>query len=799
MNQEQNNINSQNGSSIINNFQNTNINQPQTNQNYQQQTNMNSIPNNNINENLNASVYNQQTESILVDSKNKSNKKLFLIIGLVAVVLIIAFGIIGFNICKNNNTEQNNTSSDVLVTNQLWNDYQEGKISTDEYVRYNLYAEYDKSLLDKKYSNLSGSDVAIHTDELIEKYYDELSDKTLKYYISQVNLENVTFELNKENEDSDDKVALSDLFIDTVYAKSNKVTNLNKAILSKNGNFVVWYTTTGDSAITKDKAQKVADDIEDTVEKYNSLFGSEFKFESNVVSKGNKYKDQLKILKSENIDAKYLESAMQIYVVDYIDDSKAKYITGSTFLSEAFTKLFGAGDKFGSIAFPYILLRPSSFSNYEDLAQLYNHELFHHYQHNILSGEEDLKISDDPYIVEATANWASSLVTNKTTSIGYLNEWAATARIFSSNLMSDEWAKEHGIGNVGYALFVYLNNYSNFVNNGTQKIIESIYEEDSLLYLEDNVTKDELTKIQETIALNNLSQSYTNKNLLVDISENEYPIKLKQTITDNASFDNVRLNKGAIDYYLLDMNSDKEYEITLVRDNNNVMATLIAKNGNKYELLQTSSIDKTNYIFNTNDYKDEYEKIYIAVLNILPRLKNYYSLTINETEKVEQLEQGEKGQYYTINADLGYKVYLNEPKGFKYNEKLTNVYKYDAWFSKNDDESDIDIIYSIEPTGDYSALWEEIITSDTLTDAIDEDYSYDSNKNTTIAGKKVNYAIANFHKSEYDTTDIMAKIDMKGCTLHVRIIYDVKKGKTKTNESQLLEFAFNQDFYLEKN
>lgn len=575
----------------------------------------------------------------------KINKKLILII--LSLLIIIAGIITSIIIIKGNKQQSDNN---INISYQLLKDYENGEITTDEYVRYSLYAEYDKSLLDKKYSNLSGSDVAIHTDELIDKYYNELSDETLRYYINKVNLENITFELDKENEDSN-KVAVSDVLIDKVLAKGDKVTNLNKAILSKNGNFVVWYTTTGNSAISKDKAQKVADDIEKTVEKYDSLFGSEFKFESNVLSKGNKYKDQLKVLKAENIDSKYLESAMQIYVVDYNDDSKAKYITGSTFLSESFTKLFGAGDKFGSVAFPYILLRPSSFSNYEELAQLYNHELFHHYQHNILNGQEDLKISDDPYIVEATANWASSLVTNKTTSVGYLNEWAATARIFSSNLMSDEWVKEHGIGNVGYALFVYLNNYSNFVNNGTQKIIKSIYENDSLLYLEDNATKEELTKIQETIALNNLSQSYTNKNLLVDVSEDEYPIKLKGTITNNMSFDNVRLNKGAIDYYLLDISSDKEYEITLVRDNNNVMTTLIGKNGNKYELLQTSSIDKTNYIFNTNDYKDDYEKIYIAILNILPRLENYYSLTINETEKIINEEIGNNNEDNNSNVE----------------------------------------------------------------------------------------------------------------------------------------------------
>lgn len=674
MNQEQKKFNSQNSNDMTNSFQDTNIGQSQINQSYQQPISQTNIYENKSNENLNTNIYKQQTEYIPVQNKKKSNKKIFIVIGLIVLTLVIALVIVGFNIYKNNKEEQNNTSSDVLVTNQLWNDYQEGKITTDEYVGYSLYAEYDKSLLDKKYSNLSGSEVAIHTDELVGKYYDELSDETLKYYISQVNLENITFDLNKENEDSDDKVALSDLFIDTVYAKSDKVTNLNKAILSKNGNFVVWYTTTGDSAITKDKAQKVADDIEDTVEKYNSLFGSEFKFESNVVSKGNKYKDQLKILESENIDAKYLDSAMQIYVVEYNDDSKAKYITGSSYLSEVFTKVIGTGDKFGSIAFPYILLRPSSFSNYEDISQLYNHELFHHYQHNILCGEEKIEISNDPYIVEATANWASSLVTNKTTSIGYLNEWAGTARTFSSNLMSDEWANEHHIGNVGYALFVYLNNYSNFVNNGTQKIIESIYEEDSLLYLEDNATKEELTKIQETIALNNLSQSYTNKNLLVDISEDEYPIKLKQTITDNASFDNVRLNKGAIDYYLLNLSSNKEYEITLVRDNNNVMATLIGKSDNNYELLKTSTIDSNHYIFNTN-YYNEYEQIYIVVLNILPRLENYYSLNINETEILTQ-EEIESNLGNNTNSDS----YYNDDR-LVYNHE--NQY-YIVWYYKGE-------------------------------------------------------------------------------------------------------------------
>ena len=91
------------------------------NQNYQQQNNINNLQNNNFNSNININSYNQQIEQQLIESNKKPNKKLFLIIGSIALVLIVVGSIIGFNIYKNNE-EKNKINSDILISNQLYND-----------------------------------------------------------------------------------------------------------------------------------------------------------------------------------------------------------------------------------------------------------------------------------------------------------------------------------------------------------------------------------------------------------------------------------------------------------------------------------------------------------------------------------------------------------------------------------------------------------------------------------------------------------------------------------------------------
>ena len=568
-----------------------------------------------------------------------SKKKNRLITVFVILIIISCSLIVSGIILQELQVEEElpNNSGDI-INEQLWQDYQNGKISTDEYVKYNLYTAYDSSLLPKIYSKSNNRIAIIHVEDLINKYYNELFDDTLRYFAEKINLANVTFELDKENTETNDKVTISDLLIEKVDAKSEKVTNLNKAILSSNGNFVVWYTTTGDSATSYEAAKKIADGLEATVSKYDELSSNKFKYVSNVISKGNKYQDQVEILKNSNIDVSYLENAMPVYLINYDGNSLASYLSGYGIGREIINKIFGS-DPNGAITFPYILIKPSSFSDFESLEQLYNHELFHHYQKQILCGSDICEDGGDPYILEATANWASSIVSINTKSLGFLNDWAGTARKYASTFMSNEFANQYGTGSVGYAMFVYLSNYASFVSNGTEKIVQSIYESNSCKYLNDNAYNSELEQIQKNIVLKNLSQDYDNNNLLVSKNYGS-GITVKKEITGAAKIENIELNRIAIDYYQLKIDNNSDFEITLKGNNissGQVYAYIIAEQNNTYEIINSSQYYAHDHIFE-NINSSDYDNLYLAIANISLTTNYNYSF---EVEKGEILQEDE--------------------------------------------------------------------------------------------------------------------------------------------------------------
>ncbi len=601
--------------------------------------------------------------------KNKRKELLEnLIILLVVAVFVLV--IVGFYLIKNKNNKVNSNNVP-SITEQLYIDYNQGIISTDEYVRYMLYSEYDMNLLNDKYKFFRSNSL-IHTDELINEYYDELSDETLKYYLGKINLDDVTFELNNENIENN-KFSFSDLIVDKVYAKAQNVTNLNKVVLSKNGNFIVWYTTTGDSATDYESAKKVADGLEYTVEQYERLFGYKYKYSANIVSKGNTYNNQKKILENNGINSTYLESAMQVYLINYSDSSLAKYVGKTAKLGELFNK-FKGGDSNGAIIDPYILIKPSSFDDFERLEQLYNHELFHHYQHSILCGSDICEMGSDPYIGEATANWASSLTTKKTNDYGFLNEWAGTARSYSNVLMGKDFVDKYSAGTVGYALFVYLNNYSSTVNDGTTKIIKSMYEDDSLKYLSDNAEREQLANIQENIALKNLTQDYSNKNLNADKNfGSKVPIESIISSTDSSNnlsnfYKQIRIPQIGVHYYLISDNSKHAFKIELTRDNYYISIYIISKKDGKYSIVDSSKNSNQSITFDTNKYGD-FDSLYIAISNNLLHLDNYYTLNIENTAK--QQDKVEKN-------DLGYISLLDCDATFdEEKEKMIDTYYYD--------------------------------------------------------------------------------------------------------------------------
>lgn len=606
----------------------------------------------------------------------KNNKSIIAILIILITLLVSAIVIVYFVKNKNNNLTQN---ANVDISNQLYSDYMNNNITTDEYVRYLLYTQYDTSMLDKKYQKLLKSDSSINIEDLINKYYKELSTETLNYYAKKINLNNITFELDKENEEQtdDNKIALSDMFIQTVYAKSDKVTNLNKVVLSKNGNFVVWYTTTGNSATNYESAVKIADGLENTISKYDSLFNSKYNYKSNVISKGTTYKKQQKILENSNISLSYLESAMQIYLVNYNDSSSAQYISGYGKGKEILNSVFG-GDSYGTIAYPYIVVKPSSFNDFERLEQLYNHEIFHHYQRDILCGKNECSLSSDPYYSDSTANWASALATNKTTSSGFLNEWAQVYR-YNSNSLLGRYINQYGESKAAYAMFVYLYNYSNIVDNGIPKIIEAMYKSNFLEYLEDNSTLEERKNIQKEIALKNLTLNYSNNNLNIP-TESRAMSNINDIINikkNDVYMEDVGIGKMGLTYFAINLTSDEAIKIIIDKDNNYVDAILVAQNeSDDYVIIDSSDNKGNQIIFDTNNYKD-YQKIYLITYNNNLTLQNYYSLTIKQIKKNDSQENSSNKNYISlIDCDAYYSEEIDKRVDTYFFDENNNVKRW---------------------------------------------------------------------------------------------------------------------------
>ncbi|MFA5696705.1 MAG: hypothetical protein WC917_04705, partial [Bacilli bacterium] len=538
--------------------------------------------------------------------KESTKRLIYIVIGIV-VILVVGLGLYFIF----NNKQEKKVISNINISSQLQQDFNAGKISVDEYVRFNLYAEYDRDLLKDEYKNLELSNETIDIEYLINNHYDELSQETIKFFAKKINLENITFELDKENEKTSQDSFWLDLFLLKVSAKAEKVTNLNQVILSSSGNFVIWYTTTGDSGIHFKTAKEIADGLESTVKKFESFFGYDYSSQAEIFSEGKTYRNQTKILNNVNIDSNYLKTATQVYLVNYNESSLAQYVSGYGKGKEIINYIFG-GDDYGSIVFPYIIIKPSSFDDHERLAQLYNHELFHHYQKHILCGHSNCTLSKDPYYSDSTANWASALVTTKTTNEGFLNEWAQVYR-YNSNSLLGRYANQYGDSKVAYAMFVYLYNYSSIVENGTTKIIDAMYKLNFLEYLEDNSTLEERKSIQKEIALKNLTLNYSNNNLNIPM-ESRAMSNINDTVNikeNDVYIKDVGVGKMGLTYFAINLTSDEAIKITIDKDNNYIDAILVAQNENDDYVIIDSSDNKGNQIiFDTNNYKD-YQKLYL--------------------------------------------------------------------------------------------------------------------------------------------------------------------------------------------
>ncbi|MBQ8982926.1 MAG: hypothetical protein IJ079_04985 [Lachnospiraceae bacterium] len=556
----------------------------------------------------------------------------------------------------------------------LRDDYEAGVLSTDEYVQDCLYVQYqDQELLDDKYRDLEVP-AYHHADSLIDEYLDDLSDDTLDYYIHKLFLGDITFDSdeqisNMDFENNNVKTNIQNPFMNTVYAdegdQETSVRNLSLCEVSRNQNFIIWYTSwPGADYCTPEQAERIGDILEDSVEKYDILFNTSFDSNSKYFAKGKTYNQQISILQKRfpefNAEDLY-DNAINIYIVNFTA-ALAQYNTTDDKIKERvlikIQDLFD-GTPRGISTTPYILVNPSILDDSESEHQFLNHELFHHYEAYLLGGSCEY-YAENTFEMEAFANFAGSLITEKTDEYGYYNEHARNW-VHAPNCIMGELLHVYGEEPAGYAFYYMLYHYY-MEKNDLSLVRNAIFSHQILQYLESNSTQEERVHIMQNAILDGINVDHENKNL--DPITYEEPL-LNPARTHDADDPSLyymacgELYPVGVQYIELNPKENCGYALQLMiedRKTNVGIASYFlgySEETNQYELIDTyvsTGIPGKTYLFDTND--NIYDRYYVAIANTSYEKINQfrYQVIWNEVE-IEDTEE-EWTEEHTTEEDI---------------------------------------------------------------------------------------------------------------------------------------------------
>lgn len=617
----------------------------------------------------------------------EKSRKGKIILVIIIVVLLVAAGIGTYFALKNGTEQDADATAEELGsglmpadlqqiitsdTNNFDEKYEEGLISADEYLWCRL--EMDNQALTQ-----------MHVSDFVDEHLDELSDEALEYYYRKMCLDNIMpiGSAATPAESSQAESSIPDLFgpLKVYAATYEEQAKKIKIIASPNKKFMVWYCTEGEFACTEENARRAADTLEETVKKYDDIFGATYQFTAEVFSKGEAYDAYLGIVKSNGFTEDDFQNSMQVYIAENKEAYATWYGPHSDLVNRMLDKL-NSGDKNGVLILPYILINAKDLDdNLEKVAQLSNHELFHHYQHLILTDEYSAITSADEFAKEATANWACSLVTTKTTNKGFLNNWAAVARKNPNYVTDTGQIEKFGKEHISYAMFPYLYEYSQRVPNGVDRIKDAMYKEDFFGNLWQEIMLEDLNDLQESYMMHLLIQDYDNMNLVFNPEEAE-DINYRKTFDiENSSTKtmediDVKLSVIGVELYKIIPDGKHKFQIDFLRECETVVGYLVGEKDGEFTWL--GGFDRgydLNYTFNSGGV--EYDTYYFAVGNSSMSSEYSYAVKIT-TEEIEEEPEIDLEELVANRAvtrdDLPETGHLTFRSYFVYDDEKENVY-----------------------------------------------------------------------------------------------------------------------------
>lgn len=740
-------------------------------------------------------------------NKKKTSKLLIAVVCIVALGLMFGLGYTGINYLNKKKSSNSKDPNEVRENTRKYNtieklklDYESGNLNVKDYFTQLVYLEYSSSKVSPKYTSdykYYSTECELQAAEILEKYYDQLDPKVVKFYLTNKSMANVQLGEEKTNavqqsNNTNTEYEAQLLNNEESEEEEDKLSNaanhrLNKVYLSSEEHFLIWYASDGDDAITEKQLKSIANGLESSISKYEKYFGIKYSYTPYIDNQffNDDWKNAKEVLGQNNIPSSALKTAMSVYVYDtgsntilasYNDEQDgAKWINRSLFLDIL--------DKDGIINYPYIIINKRGFKTADSLVQLYNHELFHHMQYLFCKSTSGKRCVADLTITEGMANLASSKVSNVNTTSNFLNNWAGVYTANTSTRLMD--IVDYG-GSVGYALFTYFYSYSTNSSDWLRTLMNAHNESDPFTYIQNNTSKTDLINTINDLAYKTISQSYDNKSLL---SNNG--IKYKLELKDEKVY-NLTINESSIDYF--ELNSKMDLSVS-TNSNDFLTIKIYGYKDGVYKELKSSSdkieVDTSFYV--------RYDKFYLVVTN--GDLTNKYNYTINlgNSKTVEnsdyvtsfnnynieitmntkasgiEVVQHSKGvvdelhqkEYLevdttTMGMTLSNKIYYDFNSGYTY---MTQPYGGDAWWKEKGASQMVDL----------KKIYDKLISMENVTKVSDNHYkvkmtkeeikglmdSSDANTSAITGDVDVDVYTENNYivKLEYDFSDMVSGID----------------------------------------
>ena len=504
--------------------------------------------------------------------------------------------------------------------------------------------------------------------QYLEDNLESLSAEEIKDEISDLLLNYIDFGTDASSNISSNR-SNNEFLSNTAHARSTSVVTLNKAKLSNEGHFVVFYTDTGDSRISDEQAEVVASILETAVTGFKNSFGLDFEYQptenngsrnpvNKYISKEVTNRGLQEVLESHGIDNNIIETAMPVYVVSPFREENnvcASYagITWEQTASSAIARIFVHiqektgifGDKpmsqedakamfdmmqlySSTPSFPFMHVEPGKISSdASSYPIIMAHELGHHYSAMYNLDNYGEIGSGDGFIKETSANWmAINVLPDQPTDNDINSYWYNDIYLSSTDHTINETAISETTGEeTGYAAHAFLENYYQIVPNAFEKIMKAQYLGDALRNLYELAGAEDFKKVMISLAEKNLTGDYGGK--LVNLTTP------RGSVIGCAGICTVErgVQPAAIDYLYFSASDFIDDTIEIADESNVIAGSLIGRKADgSWEVIESG---KTEIEFDIDKpIAEEYAVLVLAVVNSSISNEGSYRVKVTKTE-----------------------------------------------------------------------------------------------------------------------------------------------------------------------